>query len=100
MTVVSKALKPVHDKWEWQYDGACRDTDPEQFFLEPNMRGLNKRNREVAAIKICNTCPVKQACLDHALSVPEIFGVWGGMTEEDRLDILKMKGFKVEYIRV
>jgi WhiB family redox-sensing transcriptional regulator len=100
MTVVSKALKPVHDKWEWQYDGACRDTDPEQFFLEPNMRGLNKRNREVAAIKICNTCPVKQACLDHALSVPEIFGVWGGMTEEDRLEILKMKGFKVEYIRV
>jgi WhiB family transcriptional regulator, redox-sensing transcriptional regulator len=100
MTVVSKALKPVYDKWEWQYDGACRDTDPEQFFLEPNMRGLNKRNREVAAIKICNTCPVKQACLDHALSVPEIFGVWGGMTEEDRLEILKMKGFKVEYIRV
>jgi len=100
MTVVSKALKPVHDKWEWQYDGACRDTDPEQFFLEPNMRGLNKRNREVAAIKVCNTCPVKQACLDHALSVPEIFGVWGGMTEEDRLEILKMKGFKVEYIRV
>lgn len=100
MTVVSKALKPVHDKWEWQYDGACRDADPESFFLEPNMRGLNKRNREVDAIKICNTCPVKQECLDHALSVPEYFGVWGGMTEEHRLEILKRRGFKVEYIRV
>jgi WhiB family redox-sensing transcriptional regulator len=100
MTVVSKALKPIHDQWEWQYEGACRDADPESFFLEPNMRGLNKRTKELNAIKICNTCPVKQACLDHALSIPEYFGVWGGMTEEQRFEILKKRGFKVEYIRV
>jgi WhiB family redox-sensing transcriptional regulator len=100
MTVISKALKPVHDQWEWQYDGACRDADPESFFLEPNMRGLNKRTKELNAIKICNTCPVKQECLDHALSIPEYFGVWGGMTEEQRFEILKKRGFKVEYIRV
>lgn len=100
MTSVSKALKPVHDKWEWQYDGACRDTNPEDFFLDPNMRGVNKRNREVSAIKICNTCPVKQECLDHALSVPEYFGVWGGMTEEQRFEILKKRGVRVEYVRI
>lgn len=100
MTLVSKALKPVHDKWEWQYEGACRDADPESFFLDPNMRGLNKKTKELNAIKVCNTCPVKQECLDHALSVPEYFGVWGGMTEEQRLQILKKRGFKVEYIRV
>lgn len=100
MTAVSKALKPVHDKWEWQYEGACRDTDPELFFLDPSMRGLNKRTRELNAVKICNTCPVKQACLDHALSVPEIFGVWGGMTEEQRHELLKKRGVKFEYIRI
>ena len=100
MTVVSKALKPVHDQWEWQYEGACRDADPESFFLDPNMRGLNKRTKELNAIKICNTCPVKQSCLNHALSIPEYFGVWGGMTEEQRFEILKKRGFKVEYIRV
>ena len=100
MTVVSKALKPIHDKWEWQYDGACRGSDPEQFFLDPNMRGLNKRTKELNAIKVCNTCPVKQACLDHALSVPEIFGVWGGMTEEQRHELLRKKGVKFEYIRI
>ena len=100
MTVVSKALKPVHDKWEWQFDGACRDSDPESFFLDPNMRGSNKHQRELTAIKICNSCPVKQACLDHALSVPEIFGVWGGMTEEQRHQILRKRGIKFEYIRI
>jgi WhiB family redox-sensing transcriptional regulator len=100
MTVVSKALKPVHDKWEWQFDGACRDSDPESFFLDPNMRGSNKHQRELTAIKICNSCPVKQACLDHALSVPEIFGVWGGMTEEQRHQILRKRGVKFEYIRI
>jgi WhiB family redox-sensing transcriptional regulator len=100
MTAVSKALKPIHDKWEWQFDGACRDSDPESFFLDPNMRGSNKHQRELTAIKICNSCPVKQACLDHALSVPEIFGVWGGMTEEQRHKILKKRGVKFEYIRI
>jgi WhiB family redox-sensing transcriptional regulator len=64
------------------------------------MRGLNKRTKEMNAIKVCNTCPVKQACLDHALSVPEIFGVWGGMTEEQRHEILKKRGVKFEYIRI
>ena len=51
MTVVSKALKPTLDKWEWQYDGACRDLDPEQFFLDPNMRGLNKKTKELDCAK-------------------------------------------------
>jgi WhiB family redox-sensing transcriptional regulator len=64
------------------------------------MRGANKRQRELNALKICNSCPVKQACLEHALSVPEIYGVWGGMTEEQRLEILKKRGVKFEYIRI
>ena len=100
MTAVSKALKPIHNKWEWQFDGACKNLDTEEFFLEPNMRGANKKQREVNAIKVCNNCPVKQACLDHALSVPEIYGVWGGMTEDQRHALLKKRGVRFEYIRI
>jgi WhiB family redox-sensing transcriptional regulator len=100
VTVVSKALKPILDNWEWQFDGACVDADPESFFLEPNMRGKEKRTREVNAKTICNTCPVKQQCLDHALKVPEVYGVWGGMTEEERHLLAKKLGITYGYIRI
>jgi WhiB family redox-sensing transcriptional regulator len=100
MTSVSIALHPVHDQWEWQYEGACVGTDPESFFLEENMRGKNKTMREQTAIALCNTCPVKKECLDHALKVPEIYGVWGGMTEEQRLALSKRLGLVYGVVRV
>jgi WhiB family redox-sensing transcriptional regulator len=100
MTVVSKALKPVADHWGWQFEGACNGIETDEFFLEDNMRGKTKRIREVNAIAICNTCPVKQQCLDHALSVPEVYGVWGGMTEEQRHLLAKRLGIVYEHIRI
>jgi WhiB family redox-sensing transcriptional regulator len=100
MTVVSKALKPVADQWEWQYQGACNGVDTDEFFLEENMRGKTKRTRELNAIAICNTCPVKQACLDHALKVPEVYGVWGGMNEESRHALAKRLGIVYGIIRI
>lgn len=100
MTSVSKALKPIHDKWEWQFEGACNGAETNEFFLEDSMRGKTKRTRELNAVAICNTCPVKQQCLDHALSVPEVYGVWGGMTEDQRLTLSKKLGIVYEHIRL
>lgn len=99
MTSVSAALKPVHDRWDWQFEGACRGQDPESFFLDPHMRGPSKRKREQSAIAVCNTCPVKQACLDHALKVPEVYGVWGGMNEENRSLLAKRLGITYSLLR-
>ena len=100
MTAVSKALKPVADNWEWQFEGACNGIETDDFFLEDNMRGKTKKTREVNAIAICNTCLVKQQCLDHALSVPEVYGVWGGMTEEQRHLLARRLGIVYEHIRI
>jgi hypothetical protein len=36
------------------------------------------------ARKICAGCPVRQACLDYALSHAITHGIWGGLTERDR----------------
>ncbi len=30
------------------------------------------------------SCPVIQQCRSHALSVREPYGVWGGLTEDER----------------
>lgn len=87
-------LRPVYEEWEWQERGACKEADPELFFLEHNLRSVQKRKKEKAAIEICNACPVVQQCLEHSLKVPEFFGVWGGTTADQRLSILRKQGFK------
>jgi WhiB family redox-sensing transcriptional regulator len=85
-------LRPILDEWEWQDLGACRDTDPELFFLEHNLRTVEKRQKERAAIIVCRTCPVVQQCLAHSLAVPEFYGVWGGVTADQRMAMLRKKG--------
>jgi WhiB family redox-sensing transcriptional regulator len=97
---VSTYLKPIHSNWEWQEEGVCRSFETNTFFLENSLRGKKKSQKEKIAVSICNTCPVKMQCLEHALNTPEIYGVWGGMTEEQRHQILRKRGIKFEYIRV
>ncbi|NBR24411.1 MAG: WhiB family transcriptional regulator [Micrococcales bacterium] len=88
-------LRPVYDEWAWQEQSNCREADSDLFFLDPLMRGKEKRDRERAAKKVCKGCPVVQQCLNHALSIPEFFGVWGGMTADERNSILRKKGLRI-----
>lgn len=92
MSEVSRLPLPIIDHWEWQFEGACRDMDPEMFFHPDGERGPRRRNRDNAAKAICATCPVIQQCREHALAVQEPFGVWGGLTEEERTTILARRG--------
>jgi WhiB family transcriptional regulator, redox-sensing transcriptional regulator len=75
---------PVADLWEWQFRGLCRTTNPETFFHPEGERGPSRRWRDQRAVAICEACPVIQECREHALRVREPYGVWGGMTEEER----------------
>jgi hypothetical protein len=61
----------------WQYRAACRGTDLSVFF--PG-RGESAE----PARQICAACPVRQPCLDYALSHTITHGIWGGLTERDR----------------
>jgi WhiB family redox-sensing transcriptional regulator len=88
----TKGLSPIASKWEWQNEGLCKNQDTNNFFLEENLRGPQKAQKVLNAKKICAPCPVKQQCLEHALNVPEYYGVWGGLSEEERAVILKRRG--------
>lgn len=92
MAEISRLPIPVMEEWEWQYKGACRDLDPEKFFHPDGERGPRRRNRENAAKAVCGSCPVLDACRKHALAVQEPYGIWGGMSEDDRLAILDRVG--------
>ena len=87
MAEISRLPGPVMDLWEWQFDGACRDADQDLFFHPEGERGPARRKRDEAAVKVCATCPVLEQCRQHGLTVREPYGVWGGLTEEDRDEI-------------
>jgi len=84
MAEISRLPGPVADLWEWQFDGACRTADPSVFFHPEGERGPARRDRDGAAQAICAGCPVLRQCREHALTVREPYGVWGGLTEDDR----------------
>ena len=92
MAEISRLPIPVMEEWEWQYKGACRDLDPEMFFHPDGERGPRRRNRENAAKAVCASCPVIAACRAHALAVQEPYGIWGGLSEDDRTAILERQG--------
>lgn len=66
----------------WHDEGICRTTDPEIFFPES---GPPSRD----AIRVCNGCPVRRRCLQHALTAPEEHGIWGGTTSNQRRRIAR-----------
>lgn len=92
MAAISRLPMPIQETYEWQYDGACRDVDPETFFSPDAERGPRRRAREAAAKALCQVCPVVQECLNHALTVREPYGVWGGMTINERDQLLRQTG--------
>ncbi len=67
----------------WWESGLCRGADPALFFPPEDSRRV-KQDLEEAAKALCARCPVRRTCLNHALTVPEQFGVWGGTTEIER----------------
>ncbi len=87
----SRLPGPIADLWEWQHRGACRDLDNALFFHPEGERGPRRRQRDAAAVAICKTCPVLRPFREHALRTREPYGVWGGLTEDDRLQILSIE---------
>ena len=62
-------------------EASCRDLKTDQFFPE-------KARRNVAQM-MCADCPLFDPCRDYALARPEVRGIWGGTTDEDRDEIRK-----------
>jgi WhiB family redox-sensing transcriptional regulator len=84
MAEISRLRRPTTDQWNWQLQGACRTFGPEAFFHPEGERGRERRDRAAAAKDVCGACPVLMQCRRHALRVREPYGVWGGLTEEER----------------
>ena len=68
----------------WRQLAACRGLDPLTFYPATD-------DEAESAKVVCAQCPVREACLEHALTVREKDGVWGGCNERERRRILRQR---------
>lgn len=69
---------------KWMARGNCAGKSPDFFFPSDGV-GVE------AARKVCETCPVKDICLEYALANRIDHGVWGGTSERERRRIIKRR---------
>ena len=84
MADVSRLPGPNADFWDWQLQGSCRGEDPSMFFHPEGERGAAREDRIQRAKAVCGGCPVLTECRTHALAAREPYGIWGGLSEEER----------------
>ncbi len=73
----------------WQTKAACRGPHAIVFFPPSHAERKEERiARERAAKEICRPCPVRQDCLDYAIRIREAHGIWGGLSEAERKQII------------
>lgn len=84
-------IRAIEADWDWQSKSACKDQDTSLFFYEDNERGEIKDKRIAAAKQICDGCSVKTQCLEFALQIKEDYGIWGGLTPEERYTIRRRR---------
>ncbi|MBY4130170.1 WhiB family transcriptional regulator [Rhodococcus fascians] len=75
----------VAEKWDWQLRARCRSMPVAMFFPAHNASRYTKIITEQSAKAVCAQCPVRVACLDHAIEAREPYGVWGGLSAKERL---------------
>jgi WhiB family redox-sensing transcriptional regulator len=65
----------------------CAEVDPELFFPRKG-----QYLEAQSAKRLCNRCELKPKCLEFALKDPELKGIWGSTTEQQRYKIRNRSG--------
>jgi Transcription factor WhiB. len=67
----------------WRNRAACLGEDPELFFPDGNTAIALRQIEEAKAV--CRRCEVVETCLKWAIESGQDAGVWGGLSEVERL---------------
>jgi WhiB family redox-sensing transcriptional regulator len=85
----------VGESEDWKDHGACRGTPYGMFYpiLPGGRRSTDDYETQVAHCKvICAGCPVAATCREWALTTREPWGIWGGLTEDERYREYRRRG--------
>lgn len=75
---------------DWRQGAPCGEVDADLFFDRAEEDELDLMTAKI----ICASCPVAADCLDSAMLNREEFGIWGGLTPEER------KGYMRQWLRL
>lgn len=76
----------------WQAKAACRGPQAAVFFPPSHPeRKDEKLARETRAKGICAECRVRDDCLGYAIRIREPHGIWGGLNELERKQLLERR---------
>ena len=65
----------------WQAEAACRKIPVELFFPAVEHEADDAK-------AVCDACDVREPCLEFAITAGERFGVWGGLTPQERRSLV------------
>ena len=94
MADIRRLPQPQVTYWDWQLNAACRGMASTIFFHPPAERGDAREARISQAKAVCRTCPVIEQCMVHALRIPEPYGIWGGLSEDERAQRLGVQSLR------
>jgi len=70
----------------WRQYARCLGADPELFYPSSE-----SEDAALDAKAICAVCPVREPCLEHAITYREKQGVWGGLDERERRRLVRQR---------
>ena len=71
---------PTEPSLAWMDDALCAQVGYEIFFPEKSDHASAGKARS-----ICAKCPVQTECLTYAVPQADLWGIWGGTTERERM---------------
>jgi len=86
--------KLVWDDDDWRQQANCRGISKEEmneifFYLADDE--LDARKKLARAKTFCDRCPVREECLEFALTNNQTHGIWGGMNNNQRREIKQIR---------
>jgi WhiB family redox-sensing transcriptional regulator len=78
----------------WRERAACLHEDPDLFF--PIGNSGPTLGQIDGAKAVCGRCPVVEQCLNWAVQVGEMEGVWGGTTGSERRAMRRRQAYRAK----
>lgn len=73
--------------------GACAGSSVSLFYPDPRTRSITPEMRK--ALNLCRGCRVLSECAEYGIN-HEMHGIWGGLTERQRVVIRRERNITVQ----
>lgn len=72
----------------WKLDGLCNEYDADLMWPVGTTGPAEAQIQQAKAV--CAQCPIAARCLEFANQNHEYYGIWGGLTEEERRELRRV----------